>query len=201
MVGSSIIRWAEWRAFESQHSILEGISRHGADIHFHGISGLRWHQLEHVLFGLMHSLPCPNIIVIHCGGNDLCRISCLNLRNIIVNTFSRLADFYPGCILVWSQILPRFIWRGARNHQAVELSRARLNSFVASHLVRNFGGYIWYPEIHLASPVLYWDPVYDGVHLSDIGNDIFLNNLQAGLEQLLMGEDFVFPNFYETEWD
>ncbi|CAC5391882.1 unnamed protein product [Mytilus coruscus] len=59
-------------------------------------------------------------------------------------------------------------------HRSLNRTRVRLNSLAATYIIKHGGAYIRYPEISEDNPDLF----LDGVHLSDIGNDLFLYRLQ-----------------------
>lgn len=64
----------------------------------------------------------------------------------------------------------------------MDMVRKRLNSFVATALIRTGGKYIRYPEIQIDCPHLF---APDGVHLSELGNQFFLYRIQQGLQTLI----------------
>ena len=64
---------------------------------------------------------------------------------------------------------------------AVENSRRRVNTAAKAIFLNEIqkGFIIRHPNIRVTENVLYR---YDGVHLSDAGNNLYLNNIQGGLE-------------------
>ena len=133
----------------------------------------------------------PNILIIHVAGNDIAATKtielCIKIRNVLYWSRSCL----PSSMLAWSQILPRLKWRYSENLRAMNRCRNRVNSSIASFLMKKYGCYIRYPEIK-ANEKLY----EDGVHLSSLGNEIFLNTLQGGIESIVenWGSSLTFPN-------
>ena len=97
----------------------------------------------------------------------------------------------PSSMLVWSQILPRLKWRYSEILRAMDRCKNRVNSSIESFLMKNSGSYIRYPEIKANEKFF-----EDGVHLSSLGNEIFLNTLQGGIESIVenWGSSLVFPN-------
>ncbi|KAJ8320869.1 hypothetical protein KUTeg_002456 [Tegillarca granosa] len=74
----------------------------------------------------------------------------------------------PNTTVVWSCILPRLFWYGARSQVAIDNVRGIV--LTQSDLSdKETGCYR-----------------FDGIHLSDIGNDIYLNALQGALESFLI---------------
>ena len=80
--------------------------------------------------------------------------------------------------------MPRRNWKYSMNCVAMEKTRKRINSLASRILLDLGGAYIKHPDITLESPSLYHE---DGVHLSSLGNVIFLRGLQAGLTSFHSG--------------
>ena len=99
----------------------------------------------------------------------------------------------PNTTFVYSQILPRLHGRREINRSAIEKARKRLNSVVASVIIRADGCYIKYPEIHEEMDLFH----SDRTHLSDFGNDLFLYWLQQGLRKFLSSAVCVSPSLCE----
>ena len=120
----------------------------------------------------------PEIIVINCGGNDLGYIKLPVLRRRIKCIFE-LNQMLPNTVLIWSQLLPRLRWRSTQNYkEAMNFAALRVNSFATARVCSIGGGYIRYHEIGWGeSGVL----ANDGVHLSLLGNYMFIHNLQTEL--------------------
>lgn len=119
----------------------------------------------------------PSYIVIHIAGNDIGKTRFGFLVYKLKRIISCLSLMLPKTMLIWSQILPRRHWRFSNNGAAMERLRRRLNSTIGAHTRR------W---LHtLSSQFL----LPDGVHLTSLGNEIFLNNLQCGLEQIILSNE------------
>ena len=129
----------------------------------------------------LRSYPAPNIVVIQLGSNDLGILKGKELIELIKLDVLRLRTLLPNVILVWSEILPRRYWHVANNQVAVENSRKRVNTAAKAIFLNEIqkGFIIRHPNIRMTENVLYR---YDGVHLSDAGNNVYLNNIQGGLE-------------------
>lgn len=95
--------------------------------------------------------------------------------------FQRIQTRLPNTILGWSHILPRSSWRYSNNVKSQNFAAKRINSFMSKLFVQNDGFYISYPEIAWDSYGLFRK---DGVHLTELGNDILLYNLQSTLQQI-----------------
>lgn len=130
----------------------------------------------------------PQFIVFHCGGNDIGAYSLWDLRYQIKYVLRNMIDMFPNTKIIWSQILPRKNWRYSRNEKAMERSRCRVNSAAATETIRSGGGYIKYMDIKYS---LLAD---DGVHLSSLGYEVFLNTIQGALESFIDSSyTVVFP--------
>jgi lysophospholipase L1-like esterase len=120
----------------------------------------------------------PNIIIIHIGGYDMGHIRLGYLQLMLRRLFDWLWVKYPESFIVWSQIIPRINWRYSDNVEAMDRTRRRINSTDAKYVVCNGGGYIHYPDLKPNTTFL----IPDGVHLTPLGNELFLNTIQGALE-------------------
>jgi len=134
----------------------------------------------------------PSYLVVHVGGNDIGKEKIGYLRNNLLLFLRTIQRKLPNTIIVWSQILPRRSYRFSTNNKAMEKCRYRLNNSIAKFVLEKMGGrYIRHPEL-FRSWSLFED---DGVHLTSCGNNLFLNDLQGGLECFISnpGGSDVFP--------
>jgi len=189
IVGSSIIK----RAFTyARQSTYDGpkldMQRQGAEIRWQGKGGLRTKQLSSFVHLLLSVEDPPDIMVIHCGGNDIGSTPALKLRADILRELDEVRSLVPGVLIVWSQILPRFEWRGEKSHSALNNVRERVNNKVATEVINNGGRYIKYPEIREEDHFF-----VDKVHLSDMGNNLFLHRIQEALQCFLTSYYVAFP--------
>ena len=133
----------------------------------------------------------PDIIVLHCGGNDLGQHSIGDLRELAQSQLQYVATLFPTTKIIWSQILPRSNWRYSENRKAMDRVRIRLNNAAATEAVRLGGGYVRYPELKLSCSQLW---AKDGTHISPLGKEVFLNTLQGALETLKLSRAKLYPN-------
>lgn len=156
----------------------------GAKIKWIGKRGMSWYDVRRTLsLHLSQSAP-PQFLIIHTGGNDLTTTSTSVLSARIENDIHSLAKSLTNCMLIWSDILPRLQWRGCTSITGIERKRKRVNRIGRQAVLKNNGRVIQHVDITYDCKGLYRA---DGVHLSDIGNAIFLNTLQGALE-LFMSE-------------
>lgn len=133
----------------------------------------------------------PHILVLHCGGNDIGFGKSIALRKNIINTLKRLSKKLPETKIVWSQILPRFKWRPKIESDVLNKVRVRVNREAANYIIANKGGYVKYPEISVENKGFFKE---DGVHLTQLGNDIILFRLQEALQLFLTTTCLVSPS-------
>ena len=151
---------------------------------------MRWAEIDRrVAFILTMNNP-PKFLIMHCGGNDMGRLSVGDLRFAIIATMRQLACKLPQTRLVWSQILPRPQWQQQGKGKEREVGRKRINSAAGKEVILLGGCYIKYPDIVIGQSALF---LPDGVHLSQIGTDIFLNTLSGALRTFITSSDTVYP--------
>ena len=158
---------------------------------------MKWNDLYRRIEYLLTIEDSPDILVIHCGANDIgYRVSCV-FGHDMIRTVDRLRILLPKCKLVWSQILPRLKYRNEKIHKSLEKTRIRMNSMISTYILKCGGGYIRYPEISESDPALFTDDV----HLSQIGNDIFTYRIQQGLYNFIKFVHSISPpNGEEGPW-
>ena len=193
IVGSSIVKHAFARARNSFEGSQLDLNRQAASLWWQGRKRLRWCLVSGLIRTLLRHEEPPDLLVLHVGGNDLGQVPLGDLRLNILLILDKLRSLLPNATFVYSQILPRLHWRCEINHSAIEKARKRLNSFVASVIIRADGCYIKYPEIHEEMELFH----SDGTHLSDFGNDLFLYRLQQGLQTFLSSAVCVSPSLRE----
>ncbi|KAM4036392.1 uncharacterized protein ACNLHF_015325 [Anomaloglossus baeobatrachus] len=184
LLGHSYIFWAGQRAAYCPGGRHLGFR--GLEVHWRGIRGLMWPQVLPEVVGIAQVAASPVILLVHAGGNDLCSYRLAELLTTMRSDVDKFHGFFPELVLIWSEIIPRVAWQGARDAAAVERSRRTLNARM-SRFVRFKGGVVVrHRQLEGDNSSLM---LPDGVHLSDIGLDIFLSGLQDGIEQalLLMG--------------
>lgn len=191
IIGSSIVRWAGNFARRRPGGRSLGLQRCNFIIKWYGTSGMKWDQFDGTLQSRLKECPPPDIMIIHLGSNDL---TSTKSKELIVNiecSLLRLKALLPSTLLFWSDILPRCYWHGARFPKKIEKARKRVNSAVSSKFIMEGGGHIRHPSISVKEVSLFR---HDGVHLSDHGNSVFVNDIQGGLENFALRNSKVFPS-------
>ncbi|KAM4019920.1 uncharacterized protein ACNLHF_000525 [Anomaloglossus baeobatrachus] len=180
LLGHSYIFWAGQRAENRPGGRALGFR--GFEVNWRGVRGLIWPQVIPEVVEIARSALTPVVLVIHAGGNDLGARRLAELITTMRSDVDKFHAFFPELVLVWSEVISRPVWRGAEGAAALERSRRTLNSRI-SRFVRFKAGIVvrhWQLEGDNSSLML-----NDGVHLNNIGLDIFLSGLQDGIEQAL----------------
>lgn len=118
----------------------------------------------------------PVILILHARGNDLCSMRLLELLVLMRADIDRIFSFFPVLIIVWSEVIPRVTWQGARDAGAIERARRTLNMRM-SCFIQSLSGVV-VRHLRLLRRT-------DGVHLNEDGLNVFLDGLQDGVQQAL----------------
>lgn len=178
MVGHSIVHWASIRAKESGLGPNLGLPHH-VQVSWLTRRGMLWAELLPLVRKHVRFEGPPSAIVLQLGENDLPATDCCSLRFTIQRDLVELAEFLPGVKVFWSQLLQRRTWRGSRCPAATEGARKRVNKVAMKTVIAHGGSVIAHPNITFKEAVLFRD---DGVHLSPLGNDTWLNSVVLGLK-------------------
>ncbi|KAM4048830.1 LOW QUALITY PROTEIN: uncharacterized protein ACNLHF_011452 [Anomaloglossus baeobatrachus] len=183
LLGHSYIFWAGQRAAYRPGGRHLGFR--SLDVHWRGIRGLMWPQVLPEVVGIAQVAASPVILLLHAGGNDLCSCRLAELLTTMRSDVDKFHGFFPKLVLIWSEVIPRVAWQG-RDTAAVERSRRTLNARMSRFIRFKGGVVVRHRQLEGDNSSLM---LPDGIHLSDIGLDIFLSGLQDGIEQalLLMG--------------
>ncbi|XP_061183690.1 uncharacterized protein LOC133191937 [Saccostrea echinata] len=192
IVGSSLIKRAEQFSLSSPEFGTD-LSLPGVKVLWKGIPGLSFAKFSEVISDLSSTKPHPRFLVIHVGGNDIAKLNnpLRRQQKFMKTVINKLSLVMPLTCIVWSHILPRVYWRHSISNVAAEKSRSRINSSIASFVLKSGGASIKYPDISIVQSKLFLN---DGVHLSPLGNYVFLSTMQAALRQFCSGNGFVYPS-------
>lgn len=182
ILGSSIIKHATVAA--SQRIGGTNLSIPNANIWWQGYSGLKLLDLVpklKYLKGLKLQSP-PHIIVVHCGANNVGKTRLDRLLTMVHDILFQCKTLFPKTKFVWSSTLPRITWRYSTNTKAMNQTRTRVDRQAIKTMVSLGGAYIKHPQIKISHTQLFHS---DGTHLSKLGNDLFLNNLQGAIEHIM----------------
>ena len=115
---------------------------------------MRLEDLQESINSILLFNQQPELLIIHCGGNEIGPRSILDIYNHYVCIVGYLQQLLPGTTLVFSAILPRISWRSIDNNKTANKCRHRLNSRIAALFLEKGGCYIKYPDI-VKSPTLF----------------------------------------------
>ncbi|XP_041444662.1 uncharacterized protein LOC121402213 isoform X2 [Xenopus laevis] len=177
LLGHSYIHWAAQRATFHQADGQLGFQQAQVQLRWVSRRGLKWEEIVPLVVQKAKEFGPPDIIVIHAGGNDVGQCPMKFLIKDIRRDCLRLWSLFPEAVLIWSEIIPRALWRGAHSHQAVNRSRIKINRAV-SKFVQGNGGIV-VRHMDLEKDRGYFRP--DGVHLNDLGLDLFNFSLQEAI--------------------
>ncbi|XP_062986094.1 uncharacterized protein LOC134401275 [Elgaria multicarinata webbii] len=180
--GHSYVFWAGRRASSTAVGTQLGLSRI-AHVQWMGKRGMRWEHLPSMLFQPRVAFPPPQVLLIHLGGNDMGVLTGKALILQAIADFQLIRQRWPGILILWSCIIPRQNWRAGRNPRALDRASQKVNSEIYKHLLKHGDVSIQHPSIIKSRRELYRS---DGVHLSDLGNDLFLLDLQRGLQEIIL---------------
>lgn len=172
IVGHSYIYWAQ-RYAENRN--LPNLNLQDVEIKWFGHRGLKCHQLIPLVKTFMH-LPKPDLLIVHCGGNDLGTLTGVGLEMLLKDTFEQLMALFPQTALVYSNICQRQKWRWSNQFcPQIEKSRKHVNKSVSAYMRDHGMGSLYNNNLRY-----YMQDIYrgDGVHFSDEGNRIFTLNLK-----------------------
>lgn len=143
---------------------------------------MNWQELVPRIKYLLRFEQEPDFLIIHCGGNNIGSCKLHNFRRQIKSSLCKVSELLPKAKLIWSQILPRLVWRNGQNIKSLNRAAVRINNFAGWLCLKSGGGYIKYPEITWNEKGLF---NMDGVHLSNMGNELFLYRIQSFLQEVV----------------
>ncbi|XP_062833270.1 uncharacterized protein LOC134297995 [Anolis carolinensis] len=177
--GHSYVHWAERQARRGPYGQHLGLASL-AFVEWRGRRGLRWEGLLPLLFGSGVRFP-PDLIVMHLGGNDLGLLKGRALFLQVLNDMHKIQEVWPHTGLAWSAIIPRPRWPYG-DGKKLDKARKRVNRALRKVLENGMGYYIPHDTIRFNDSTMYRT---DGIHLSELGNQIFLADLQKGIREIL----------------
>lgn len=142
-----------------------------------GFRGLKWDMIRTQFQQGVRRWGVPDVLLLHAGGNDIGSFPMRNLIKCMKQDMLCFWDAYPRLLLIWSEIIQRKKWRGAVSRSALNRARVKINKAV-SKFVRLNGGLV---VRHCVLEGLEYIGT-DGVHLTDVGRDIFNFGLAEALE-------------------
>ncbi|XP_053105220.1 uncharacterized protein LOC128324555 [Hemicordylus capensis] len=181
LCGHSLVFWAFKRASTSRWGSQLGFGRRAA-VYWLGMRGMLWNQLLPALRGHLDSFSPPDILVLHLGENDLGKRTGLSIVQQASSDLSLLQEWMPGVLILWVNWLQRRVWWNARSGLCLEKARRKASAAIGKLVIAAGGAVIHHPNVVARLPELYRA---DGVHLSELGCDLYLGNIQRRLAEFL----------------
>ena len=148
-------------------------------VFWYGRRGMLWGDLLFELSRLYSLYSAPDILIIHVGGNDIGKTKTFELLSEMKETFRFLRRSSPNSVLIFSEIIPRLRWSESMVFKPLEKVRKRINRAMEKFLAPELGFSFRHLELEGGVQGLYRS---DGVHLAEIGLDIFNMRLQTCIE-------------------
>ncbi|MES9883958.1 MAG: SGNH/GDSL hydrolase family protein [Sedimenticola sp.] len=182
IVGDSYVRRLHERACHRRidNSLQQP---HIRNINWMGYGGLRWGALrQKIQYAAIHG-SAPKAIVIALGSNDLGLTKGCPLIHDMRRDLHAVQAMFPETKIIFSALLPRLVWlRTDIPVDKIETKRKQINRTVRRFVTNILhGSFVSHPDITADCPGMYHT---DGVHLSDIGNDLFMLNIKEALEYI-----------------
>lgn len=136
IVGDSYIRPGEESAKRTYGNNL-GVN---AQVEWFGWGGLRWHSVVPCFNNLVRRKCAPDVLLLHCGGNDLGKIRSVDLVAVMKQDLQNLHQRFPNMMIIYSAITQRRCWGSARP-RGIDHSRRWVNSDMATFVLEIQGGY------------------------------------------------------------
>ncbi|KAM8921300.1 LOW QUALITY PROTEIN: uncharacterized protein RCH25_015998 [Pelodytes ibericus] len=177
IIGHSFVFWAKRAAARPL-----GFYRAHLEVKWFGYRGYGWGDVFTKLIHLLNRGRRPDVVIFHAGGNNLGLVPQRVLVCTMKQVINRLRDWLPGVAVVWSEIVPRFQWRHARDQVALGKSRIKIKRLMSAFVRRVGGVVVRHRELEAQLPEYYRA---DGIHLSDVSLNFLNMGFQAGLERAL----------------
>ena len=132
IVGHSYVFWAKEAARKS--GIDSNLGLPNVDITWIGQRGLKWHQLLPLVKSILDSQH-PDLMIVHCGGNDLGTLTGVGLEILMKDTFVQLLKLLPHTAMVFSNICQRQKWKWSSEFcPQIDKARKHVNKAVSAFL-------------------------------------------------------------------
>ncbi|KAM4031870.1 uncharacterized protein ACNLHF_019241 [Anomaloglossus baeobatrachus] len=182
ILGHSYVYWGALRADVRHDGRQLGVSVTEARVKWLGIRGMTWGRVRPEVAYYSRMDRDPDVLILHVGGNDLGIRSARELKRDIKLDLLHLWRAFPGIVIVWSDIIARTQWCFGRSVDRINRARSKLNRAIGRFVARNGGLVVRHRELEESTEQYLRG---DGVHLTDVGLDLWMLGLRDGLEQAL----------------
>lgn len=171
IIGDSYVRRGAQRAAEN---LGKNIAVPDINVSWFGWGGLRWRGLLPFFFTSLRGRAAPDLLIIHCGGNDMGAVKSVHLVSLMKEDLHKLHAKHPDISICFSLINQRCQWKTGAKPSKIDKARRFVNSVMTTFVQSINGAVIEHPDIRHDSPGLF---LADGVHFTPRGNDMFLENV------------------------
>lgn len=184
VIGNSFVRRAAYHLQQQRTSKPTGLKN--VLFRWCGIGSLRISQLRQLVEEMRgrEGLQFPNLIIVHVGGDDLVGLGRRGTREALLCEVAWLGRAFPEVVIAWSHIIPRRKWGLNVRSRALNVSARRLNGEMTK--LCQEPGQLW----NIAHKLIKVDHMFhrDGVHLSDMGTDFFIDCIWAFTQKFFSGK-------------
>ncbi|KAJ8381392.1 hypothetical protein SKAU_G00021700 [Synaphobranchus kaupii] len=148
-----------------------------ARVHWFGWGGLRWERLCPFIHQSLRGRAAPDVLLIHCGGNDLGRTTSLDLITAMKQDLQDLHCQFPDTEIILSGITQRRRWR-AVNPGKINKARNWLPRVLGMEESEVANALIAYTRLA--------DVVGEAEHNEIVGPFVFIFSNQQDMERFLI---------------
>lgn len=172
-----------WMAFKQRTAErgIDHLSLSNARVLWFGWGGLRWEGLVPFFNNSLRGRALPDVLLIHCGGNDVGFLPSVKLVNVMKQDLLQLYRLHPGMQIIFSAIPQRCRYRAGADLGKLEKARKFVNSVMTAFMESIGGVTVAHPNIRHDNEELF----IDKVNFSHMGYGIFINNFVVCLKDLL----------------
>ena len=154
----------------------------GCEVAWHGRGGASLRDFPRQLQAQLRFSPSPSVLIIHAGSNDLGRYSAKDCRQAVDEALNTARSLLPQCYISFSSILPRLYYYGHGRHVTSQVAinnvRKGVNKYARRRVRRMHSGSFIGHNFNVQE---HWYFHRDGVHLSDEGCDLLMENFASAV--------------------
>lgn len=127
ILGHSFVFRGAMRAEARPNGRQLGFDREEVVVRWLGKRGMKWSDVMPEFNRFARLDRPPDVLVLHVGGNDLGVRPFRELIRDVKFDLLRLWALYPRVVTVWSDIVPRKVWREARDADKINKARNKVD--------------------------------------------------------------------------
>lgn len=179
ILGSSLVHWAH--EMEKNVRLQSSFQLHDVTVHWVGRRGAGLEEFHDAVKVVQAIHETPACIIVHLGANDLARYKNATSKHLamaLVALREKLCGQFPQASVLLSELIYRAAYRYGPSWRAMHGARQRVNT----HLHAQAKGHVL---MHRYIDGTEGQLIADGVHLTEIGNRLFLKAIFQGIEVAL----------------